>query len=134
MEPAPRALPKVTLRLLPEEYAVCKFGPDAPIPAFPRAIGMASMTITDQEISIVCAASIAPAGAEVEVGWRAFYAGGPIAFGLTGVVASLVDPLAASKLPVFVISTFDGDLLLVRGESLPLALQLLIAAGHSIAP
>ncbi len=68
-------------------------------PAFPQAIGMASMTITEQEISIVCAASVAPFGAEPESGWRAHYAGGPIACGLTGVVASLVDPLAASKLP-----------------------------------
>jgi len=51
---------------------------------------------------------------QVERDWRAFAVVGPLPFGLTGVVSGITTPLAAAGIPVFVISTYDTDYLLVR--------------------
>ena len=43
---------------------------------------------------------------------------GPLDFSLSGVVASLVVPLAKADLPIFVMSTFESDYVLVRSSDL----------------
>ena len=55
---------------------------------------------------------------------------GPFAFGATGIVLSVVRPLSLGGLGVFVVSTYDGDHLLLKTQDLPAAVQLLEAAGH----
>jgi hypothetical protein len=39
---------------------------------------------------------------------------GPLDFALTGILASLTEPLAVHQVPVFAVSTYDTDYLLVR--------------------
>lgn len=46
--------------------------------------------------------------------------------------ASLVGPLAEAGVSVFVVSTFDTDYLLVKGEALPKATEALGRAGHAV--
>ncbi|HWS50804.1 MAG TPA: ACT domain-containing protein [Microbacterium sp.] len=58
--------------------------------------------------------------------------GGPIPFGLTGVVSSLVTPLAAAGCPVFVVSTFDGDVLMVPSADADRSRKILTVAGHTV--
>jgi hypothetical protein len=58
---------------------------------------------------------------------------GPLDFSLAGVVASLVVPLAEAEIPIFVISTFETDYILVRTTDLELACDALAATGHSVA-
>ncbi len=57
---------------------------------------------------------------------------GPLAFELTGVLASLASPLAAAGVPIFALSTFDTDYLLIPGDALEQALGALDAAGHRL--
>ncbi len=57
---------------------------------------------------------------------------GPFAFDVVGVIASLSAPLADAGLPVFVISTFDTDYLLVKTERLEEAQSVLRSCGHRI--
>ncbi len=78
-----------------------------------------SVTRTPQELSIVCPEARLPAdssGFRVERGFRAFQVMGPLDFGLTGLLSALLAPLARAAIPVFVLSTFDTDLILVRSE------------------
>ena len=130
----PDASPRVPLRLLPERYAICRYPltDDGVLPALPPVIGFASLTVTDREISLVCAEQVAPEGAEIDAGWRALYAEGPMPFALTGVIASLVGPLSAEGLSVFVTSTYDGDVLLVEADALDRAMTILTDRGHAI--
>ena len=58
---------------------------------------------------------------------------GPLDFSLTGVIASLVAPLAEADLPIFVISTFESDYVLVRSSDLGRAADALEDAGHEFA-
>jgi hypothetical protein len=128
--------PAVPLRSLSGEYVIARFPVDtdaAPLLTDLLRTGvLVSLTRTDQEVSIVCAAGSAPAGAELDGPWQALYAGGPIPFGLTGVVASLVDPLAAIGCPVFVVSTFDGDVVMTPSDRHDEAVTALRGAGHTI--
>jgi hypothetical protein len=127
--------PTVELRSFPDSYVIARFPADGPVPAellaarLPEAF--VSFTRTPQEVSIVCPLDLAPEGAEIDGPWTALYAGGPIPFGLTGVVASLVAPLAAAECPVFVVSTFDGDVLMVPSSEGDRAMNILASAGHT---
>lgn len=127
---APRALV-----LLPERFAVCRFAPDDPLPAWVFHAGATtwSLTRTPRELSLVCPEDDLPPSVErAERGWRAFEVEGPVPFDETGVLAGLAAPLAAAGIPVFAISTFDTDLLLVRERDLERAAAALAASGHGV--
>ncbi len=89
---------------------------------------------TGDELSIVCPEDrVAPpdrAGVVVEGGWIALMLEGPFPFAMTGVLASFIQPLAEAEIPVFAISSFDTDYVLIRGENRQQALVALGAAGH----
>jgi hypothetical protein len=51
----------------------------------------------------------------------------------TGMLSAIVAPLAAGELPVWVASSFDGDLVLVPAERLDEAVGVLRDAGHYVA-
>ena len=91
------------------------------------------MTRTDNEVSVVCRDRDVPEGESAERGWRVLEVLGPLDFSLTGVVASLVDPLSRAEIPIFVISTFETDYVLVRDSDLDDAVEALELAGHDVA-
>ena len=68
----------------------------------------------------------------MERGWRALRVRGPLAFEVVGVVASVSTALAAAGVPLFVISTFDTDYVLVKAQSLERAISALRLAGHEV--
>jgi hypothetical protein len=77
-----------------------------------------SVTRTEHEVSVVCRDHDVPEGESVDRGWTVLEVMGPLDFSLSGVVASLVEPLAEAELPIFVISTFESDYVLVRSSDL----------------
>ncbi len=121
----------VDLQVLEGEYAVWKLPPDAPLPEFVDA-PFFSVTSTPAELSVVAPAHRAPAGVPVEGGWSCLEVQGPLAFELTGVLAELSAPLAAAEIPIFVVSTFDTDYVLVRTAHFERAVEALRAGGHRV--
>lgn len=93
---------------------------------------LASVTRTGAELSVVCAQEAVPESVQAERGWRAMAVAGPLDFALTGVLASLAEPLAEAGVPIFVVSTFDTDWLLVKDDRLDDALAALRARGHEV--
>jgi hypothetical protein len=81
----------------------------------------------------VCRDHDVPEGESVDRGWTVLEVMGPLDFSLTGVIASLVAPLAEADLPIFVISTFESDYVLVRSSDLGRAADALEDAGHEFA-
>lgn len=125
------------LELLPDEYAVCRLPAGSPVPASLTAqasegSGLFSVTWTPYETSILCRAAQAPAEATVEQPWRCFRVDGPVNLALTGILASLVVPLADARVNIFAFSTYDTDYLLVPLVRLAEAVAALDAAGHRI--
>jgi hypothetical protein len=121
----------LSLRTLAGELAVCRLPTDAPAPA-PGAGALWSVTRTADELSIVCPVADAPAGAEVEGGWRALKVAGPLDFALTGILAAIAAPLAEAGVSIFAVSTYDTDYVLVRDAALPAAAAALRRAGHDV--
>ncbi len=66
-----------------------------------------------------------PPDIQVEEDWRALVIPGPIPFESTGVLSALATPLANAGIPIFAISTYDTDYVLVRSQNLELALEVL---------
>jgi len=114
------------------ELAVCRLAPDAPAPSWPSG-PFVSITRTTEELSIVCAAESVPPDVRAERGWRFLKVEGPIPFEMTGIAAALVSPLAAEKIPVFLLATFDTDYLLLKSDVFDRAVGVLRACGHELA-
>jgi hypothetical protein len=122
----------VQLYALDDLYAVVRLEPDADIPPWACTGHFWSVTRSDSELSIVCRQEEVPPDASAERGWCAFEVAGPLDFSLTGVVSSLVTPLADEQIPLFVVSTFETDYLLVREHDLRRSVAALTSAGHSV--
>lgn len=119
------------LTVLAARLAVCRLPPRAPVP--PWATGeIASVTRTAAELSVVADAGAVPAGVEVVGPFRAMAVDGPLDFGLVGVLLALLGPLAGAGVSVFVLSTFETDLVLVKEADLERSMAALRAAGHAV--
>ena len=126
-------VPPVQLRTLPDSYAIVRLHPGSELPDWVDKGPFRSVTRTDNEVSVVCRDYDVPEGESAERGWRVLELLGPLDFSLTGVVASLVDPLSRAEIPIFVISTFETDYVLVRGVNLDDAVEALELGGHDVA-
>ena len=115
-------------------FAVCQLPPDTVAPALTTTASFISITRTAEELSIVCPVDQAPQNAKCESPWTCFKLEGPFAFSLTGVLASFLNPLAERGVPIFAVSTFDTDYVLVKREDAATALDTLQAAGHELVP
>ncbi len=121
------------LRTLPDSYAVVRLHPGAELPEWVDKGPFRSVTRTEHEVSVVCRDHDVPEGESVDRGWTVLEVTGPLDFSLSGVVASLVVPLAEAEMPIFVISTFESDYVLVRSADLARAADVLEGAGHVFA-
>ena len=92
-----------------------------------------SVTWAPDELSVICPADRVPDGATVEASWRCLRVVGPLDLALTGVLASLIGPLADARVNIVAFSTYDTDYLLVPQVRLTEAVHTLTAAGHRLA-
>jgi hypothetical protein len=92
------------------------------------------VTRTTRELSIVCPEASVPDDVRASRGWTRLVLDGTFALDETGVLAALVAPLAAARVPVFALATFDTDHLLVPRQRVDDALAALAAAGVDIRP
>ena len=122
----------LTLTILPGRYAISKLDPKAEMPLWAREGQFVSITRTAAELSIVCPEDTVPAGVSCVPGWRVLKCEGPLDWALTGIVASLAEPLANAGVAIFPIATHDTDYLLVREPQLEYAVQALTSYGHAI--
>ncbi len=126
--------PRITLAPLPSLYAVARLAPSSPFPGWADGDGFVSLTRTAEELSVVCLEARVPPGVQAERGWKAFRFVGPFAFGATGIVLSVIQPLSEAGIGVFVVSTFDGDHLLLQERDTARGRALLEGAGHTLLP
>lgn len=123
--------PGIGLEVMDWELSLCRLDhiPDASViqhsPCF--------LGLTDEEISLVCETRAAPRDAvERDDGWRAFRVSGTLDLSLVGVLRGIADVLADIGIPVFVVSTYDTDYVLVKEGFLDRALDALSAAGYAV--
>ena len=120
----------LTLSIIPTLLAIVRLEPSSAIPLWGiQGKDFFSITRTRDELSVVCAEDLvsqsALEDARIERGWRVLKVEGPLDFGLTGVLASLAQPLADAGISIFAISTFDTDYLMVKQEKFQKAVAVL---------
>ena len=125
------------LALIPGRYAICRLPAVAELPDWARLAQaspehLLSLIWRRDETSIVCPERFVPPEIEAERGWRVLEVAGPLEFELVGVLASLLEPLKQAGVSVFVLSTFDTDLILIREALLDQAIRALGKAGHLV--
>jgi uncharacterized protein len=129
----PAVLHKLKYRVLDERLAVCRLAAEAAIPLWAIEGEFFCVVRTPEEVSLVCTEDRVPPagdGLRVESGWTALKLEGPFPFAMTGVLASFLNPLAEAGIPIFAISTFDTDYVLVKSEVRERVRAALGAAGH----
>jgi uncharacterized protein len=126
----PRAL--LTLTVFPDRYAISKLNPDADMPDWANKGPFFSISRTPDEMSIVCLEANVPPGITCEPGWRILKCEGPLDPALTGVMASIAEPLADASVPIFPIATHDTDYILVKELHLEIAVRALTGYGHAV--
>lgn len=119
-----------TFAIHAERLAIARQPADAPLPAWARG-GFVTVSRTKDELSIVCAQQHVPAGVQHERDKVAFGIVGTVPMTTIGILASLCGALAQAKVPVFVISTYDTDWLLVSADRFAAARGALVALGHA---
>jgi len=88
---------------------------------------------TDEENSLVCPSDLVPENTtDVEHGWKAMRITGVLDFSLVGILSKIASILAEEKIPVFVISTFNTDYILVKEDNLNTAIKLLLQNNYNI--
>lgn len=116
------------LELLAESYAICTT-------CHPPVLGpgpLAAVLRDAAGFTWVGLEAAAPLGATCRGGWRALAVEGPLDFELTGVLATLTVPLAQAGVPVFALSTWSTDFLLLPGARLAAARVALTSVGHEL--
>jgi len=128
---------RLKFRQLPSLYAVVRLSSDAAVPGWACFSNsgkddFASMTRTGEELSIVCPADNVSPDVHSPHRWICLKLEGPFPFSQTGVLLSFIGPLSENGIPIFAISTFDTDYVLVQEEHATGAVKLLRQAGHAL--
>ena len=122
----------LTLTILPDRYAICRLDAKAPVPEWAIGEDFVSISRTRDELSIVCPERNLPKDGSCSRGWRILKCEGPLDYTLTGIIASLAEPLADAGVSIFPLATHDTDYVLIKEPQLDLAIQALTGYGHAV--
>ena len=103
-----------TLLQFPEKLAIVRLGPGSDLPQWAESASLFSVTATAAETSVICATRSVPTKTPHIGPLTAFQVQGPLDPDAVGILASLLAPLAEARIPVYTLSTFDTDWVLVR--------------------
>jgi hypothetical protein len=118
------------LKVIDNEFSVCKVKDYSEINLNQEYVFTGS---TDEEKSLVCPISLVPNDTiEREDGWRAFRIEGVLDFSLIGILSKISSLLAANKIGIFAISTFNTDYILTKKEDFDKAIDVLKAEGYLV--
>jgi len=123
---------QLKFRQLPGHYAIIRLAPDTLVPDWATKGEFTSITRTTDELSIVCPTENLPPDVRSSHRWIGLKLKGPFRFSLTGVLQSFIGPLSYGQIPIFAISTYDTDYVLVQAEFLDAALDVLLHSGHEL--
>jgi hypothetical protein len=111
-----------------------RFPPDAAVPEWATKGEFTSISRSADELSIVCPIENLPADVSSPHRWICLKLEGPFPFSQTGVLLSFIEPLSSNGIPIFAISTFDTDYVLIQEEFVGASLGILDEAGHELLP
>jgi uncharacterized protein len=130
----PAAAGVYTLHQYPEKMVVAGLPAGAEVPAWAESASLFSISATATETTVVCAGRSVPKKVPQEGPFTAFAVQGPLDPALTGVLHSLLGPLAEAEISVFTMSTYSTDWILVPIGKAEAAAQEWRRRGHTVTP
>jgi hypothetical protein len=119
---------KMRLHILHDMFTIHRLAPDAAVPeAVWRAPIFCAMR-TREELSLVVPSDVSIESEKHETDWRGFQVAGELDFALVGILAKLSSILAEAGVPLFALSTFNTDYLLVKQAHFEKAKEAFLAA------
>ncbi|MBE6072065.1 MAG: ACT domain-containing protein [Clostridium butyricum] len=122
----------LTMKLLKENFGVCRLNKDDSIPNWVKNSDFYSITKTCDELSIVCSQNSIPAHVKCESDWKALKIEGPLDFSLIGILSKISTILAHEEISIFAISTYDTDYILVKNSHIKDAIKVLSNNNYDI--
>ena len=119
---------------LPGLFAVVRLTPDTALPGWATKGDFTSVSRSTDELSIVCPTESVPPGVDSPHRWICLKLEGPFPLSQTGVLLSFIEPLSDSGVPIFAISTYDTDYVLIQEEWAGAATDILQRSGHELWP
>ena len=113
------------LKVLGNKLKVVKMKKDNKVPEIVFNQNFYSITKTDDELSIVLDEDVNIETDIVEYNWRAIKIIGTLDFSLIGILSKISTILAQSKIPIFAISTYNTDYILLKADKLEDAIKVL---------
>jgi hypothetical protein len=102
------------------------------VPEWTKKGEFTSVSHSRDELSIVCPTANLPGGIHSPHRWICLKLEGPFPFSLTGILLSFIQPLSDNAIPIFAVSTYDTDYVLIQEEFSQKALFILREAGHEL--
>lgn len=125
-------MPSIKLKKLWGVYTIAQLEVASPIPGWCDGEGFVNISRGDDELSLICLKQRVPEDVKSDGEWACFKFVGPFAFGETGIVLSVVKPISENGIGILIISTFNGDYLLVQNADLEASERHLKDAGHTL--
>jgi len=125
----PMTAPTFDFAVHAERLAICRLPATDAVPGWAQG-GFVTVSRTAHELSVVCAQRHVPADVQHDRDKVGFGIVGVVPMTSVGILASLCRALADAAVPVFVISTYDTDYLLVSAPRFAAARAALQAQGH----
>ena len=126
-------IPNLHLDVLPERLCIHRLPPDTAVPAAVFERTFYALVRSTSELSIVCEADVSIESSAVAADWRGLRVRGPLDLALTGILAHLSRILADAGIPLFAVSTYDTDYVLVPAAELAAATDAFETNGITIA-
>jgi hypothetical protein len=118
----------IQLKFLPESFSVHQYDRDFKISSNILESPWYTISKTASELSLILPTDYQlpdPQPKKTENGWRMFQVDAQMDFGLVGILARIVAPLKDNQIPVFVVSTYDTDYVMVKDDKLTEAIKVL---------
>jgi hypothetical protein len=113
-------------------FALCQLPSGTLPPDWAYSGAFHSVTVTPEEVSIICAQNSVPQGVKMQRNYVLLEIEGPFDFNAIGILQSFLTPLAQARIPIFAVSTYNTDFVLVHEEFEPRALEALKLAGYEL--
>ena|ERR1700682_2557312 len=117
-------------KILEDRFAICRLDPGSAVPDWAAKGNFWSVTRTSDELSIICPEAGVPDHVKAERGFHCLQLEGPFDFQAIGILESFLAPLAQADVPMFAVSTYDTDCILIQEKHWERALSALVQAGH----
>lgn len=123
-----------TLSQYPEKLAIVRLGPGAEIPGWAESASLFGIIATANETAVICATRSVPNKTVAIKPLTGFLIQGQRDLEDATTLVELMTPLAELGIPVRVVSTYNGDWLLVAQNKAEAATEEWRRRGHEVAP